>query len=107
MSTIFFSLVLVLGFSPVEAHKLTCIAKYESAFKPNAINTNTSGSQDHGILQINDLWFKGECKSLDPYLPTQAIKCARIIIDRQGWTAWVAYNKHKTTCDQYDAYKDQ
>lgn len=31
------------------------IVQCESGFDPNALNTNTDGSQDHGLFQINDV----------------------------------------------------
>jgi hypothetical protein len=110
MSVLFYSLALLMGYLPAEAHKLTCIAKYESAFDPAANNSsNKNGTQDHGILQINDIWFgeKGQCRGLNPYLPKEALSCARVILKYQGWTAWAAYNKYKQTCDNYDAFKDK
>jgi len=36
---------------------LYAIAKVESDFNPSAINRNTNGSTDYGIMQINSRWF--------------------------------------------------
>lgn len=35
---------------------LRAIAKVESNFNPNAINWNTNGSYDFGVMQINSIW---------------------------------------------------
>jgi hypothetical protein len=43
------------GISP---QLLWSIAKTESNFNPNAINRNTNGSYDYGIMQINSIWSK-------------------------------------------------
>lgn len=105
MATLFYNLALLLGFLPAEANKITCIAKHESGFKSDARSPkNSNNTYDYGILQINDIWLKGswgKCKGLNPYNPADALKCARVIIDKQGWTAWVAYQKHRNECDNY------
>lgn len=36
---------------------LYAIAKVESNFNPQAINRNTNGSTDYGLMQINSRWF--------------------------------------------------
>lgn len=36
---------------------LYAIARVESNFNPSAINRNTNGSTDYGIMQINSRWF--------------------------------------------------
>jgi soluble lytic murein transglycosylase-like protein len=36
---------------------LYAIAHQESNLKPNAINYNTNGSYDYGIMQINSSWY--------------------------------------------------
>lgn len=35
---------------------LWSIAKHESNLNPEAINTNTDGSYDYGLMQINSIW---------------------------------------------------
>lgn len=36
---------------------LYAIAKVESNFNPKALNRNTNGTSDHGLMQINSSWF--------------------------------------------------
>jgi len=36
---------------------LWAIAKVESDFRPDAINKNTNGSYDYGVMQINSWWY--------------------------------------------------
>lgn len=45
----------IYGISPIV---LWVIAKGESNFKPQAINRNTDGSYDYGVMQINSSWRK-------------------------------------------------
>lgn len=40
---------------PIEL--LYAIAKVESNFNPQAINRNTNGTTDYGLMQINSRWF--------------------------------------------------
>ncbi|MEN3029058.1 MAG: lytic transglycosylase domain-containing protein [Aquificaceae bacterium] len=37
---------------------LISIAKVESNFNPRALNVNTNGSRDYGIMQINSHWLE-------------------------------------------------
>lgn len=43
---------------------LWAIAKGESGFNPSAINRNTNGSYDFGLMQINSIWSKRLGKDL-------------------------------------------
>ena len=92
------------GFSEAEAHKMTCVAKYESALKPHAVNLhNENGTIDVGLFQINTIWFNTipYCALDGLQNPVNNIKCARYVYQIQGITAWVGYNKHKQTCNNY------
>ncbi len=82
---------------------VTCLAEYESNFKPGAVNRhNTNNTKDHGLLQINDIWMK-DCNlnEADLYNPLKNAKCALKIYKTQGLTAWVTYNKFKKSCLAY------
>ena len=37
---------------------LWSIAKHESRMKPDAVNVNSNGSMDYGLMQINSWWVK-------------------------------------------------
>ena len=92
------------GFSETEAHRMTCVAKYESALKPEAVNLhNTNGTIDVGLYQVNTIWFNRipYCELDKLQNAMYNIKCAKYIYDIQGITAWVAYKKHKKECDSY------
>ena len=41
---------------------LRAIAYYESGLKPHLVHTNTSGSKDIGLMQINELWLPALAK---------------------------------------------
>ncbi|POI25727.1 hypothetical protein CIB84_010523 [Bambusicola thoracicus] len=74
-----------------------CAAKFESNFNTQAINRNTDGSTDYGILQINSRWW---CK--DALLSsdiTASVNCAKKIVSSgNGMNAWVAWrNRCKGT----------
>lgn len=99
------ALALEIGFSPKVAGTLTCIAKHESAYRPWAHNQNKNGTADHGLLQINDIWFAPgvACAGLDPYRPSEALLCAKRILNERGFDAWVGYNKNRRECDEAGA----
>ncbi|XP_022671742.1 uncharacterized protein LOC111254787 isoform X2 [Varroa destructor] len=93
-------------FPEEEVAAWTCIAQYESGFKTDAINlSNLDGSSDHGIFQINDRYWCGsrtgtntckvECDALRRDDITASIRCAQIVKDKQGFTAWAVWPKCK------------
>jgi len=96
-------LLLQAGFTLEQTPTMICIAEKESGLKPRAINKhlNTDGTADYGLYQINDyFWFK-PCK-LNVYkalIPLYNVQCAKKVYDTLGYTAWVAYKKHKKECD--------
>lgn len=82
---------------------MTCVAEYESNFRPYVVNPhNTNNTKDHGLLQINEIWMD-ECKLSEKDLtnPVKNAKCALKIYKKQGLTAWVTYKKFKRACLAY------
>ncbi|XP_003743605.1 uncharacterized protein LOC100908839 [Galendromus occidentalis] len=93
-------------FAEEEIAAWTCIAQFESEFKTDAINpSNSDGSSDHGIFQINDRYWCGrssgsnacgvECAVLRQEDLTESIRCAQIVKDKQGFTAWAVWPRCK------------
>jgi hypothetical protein len=80
------------GISPV---LLQAIAKVESGLNPKAVNINSNGSRDLGLMQINSSWIKamkldGARLFSDPcYNTTVGARILRDCIDRKGYT-WAA-----------------
>lgn len=93
------------GFPKEVVPVMTCLAEYESNFKPHAINKNTNNTHDYGLLQINSLWLKKEGCNLsanDLLNPEKNVACAYKVYKTQGLTAWTTYNKFKHTCLAYE-----
>lgn len=62
----------------IEAALIAAIIKQESGFRVDAVNHNTDGSSDYGLMQVNDRWWSGKFPDLFPpnngYLdPMQAV----------------------------------
>lgn len=66
---------------------MVAIAKAESGMNPNAINHNRNGSVDRGLFQINSI--HGFVNLEDP---KTNIEAAKKVYEKQGITAWAAYN---------------
>ncbi|KAH8371262.1 hypothetical protein KR093_006767, partial [Drosophila rubida] len=87
-----------------------CIARHESSYRTWVIGPpNTDGSRDHGLFQINDLYWcqpsngrfsHNGCHTMCEALRTdhieRALACAKKIQRHQGWNAWSVYQPH---CD--------
>jgi len=99
------------GFSQSNLPTMVCISKYESSFNCDAKNTNTDGSSDYGLMQINSYyWCSGdplskynECKIACSSLfdCQNNANCAYTVWKQQGYNAWYGYKYHKTECDNY------
>ena len=99
------------GFPGYTVPTMVCISKYESSFNCDAVNKNTDGSTDYGLMQINSYyWCSGDvsskyneckiaCSSL--FNCQYNTNCAYIVWKQQGYTAWYGYQKHKSECDSY------
>lgn len=91
------------GFPDYMIPTMVCVAKHESSLRVDAQNTNNNGSTDHGLFQINDAWWLAQC-GVDPEGlkdPLVNAKCAKTVFDRQGLMAWYAYQRHWSTCNNY------
>jgi hypothetical protein len=96
------------GFDDATIPKMVCTAKYESSFWDGDRSYNRRRgkvvSTDWGLFQINDHagWLDacGVTTSdlLDPVTNT---RCAKIVFDTQGISAWAGYNSHAPECDSY------
>lgn len=79
---------------------LRSIAKTESNLKPGAVNRNSNGSTDMGLMQINSSWIHGMKLDSDRLLSDPCYnvmtgaKIMKLCIDRYGyaWEAVGCYN---------------
>lgn len=96
-----------LGVPKSELAQWTCLAKYESSFRTDAVGpANPNGSKDYGIFQINNRYWcqpakrrsrnqcNVSCQSLLSDNIKKSVDCARKIKSRQGWGAWSVWRKH-------------
>jgi len=79
------------GFSAALVPVMVAIAMAESSFRPSATHSNSNGSTDYGLWQINsvhtDILSMGSWS--DPYVNA---KMAKRVYDQQGLSAWSVYN---------------
>jgi len=97
-------LMLFAGFTEPQAHTMTCVAKYESALNPKAVNLfNDNATIDVGLLQINTIWFESSyyCSIDRLRNPMYNVLCGKQVFDVQGLDAWYGYKKNKEKCDSY------
>jgi lysozyme C len=99
------------GFPESSIGTMVCISKYESSYNCDAKNTNTDGSSDYGLFQINSYyWCSGDpkskynecgisCSSL--FTCQSNSNCAYKVWKQQGYNAWYGYKYHKSECDSY------
>ncbi|KAL4715324.1 hypothetical protein ACJJTC_004776 [Scirpophaga incertulas] len=83
-----------------------CLIEGESSRRTDVIGpTNSNGSRDHGLFQINDRYWCNNgskpgkacnvtCAELRTDDITKAVQCARTIYKAQGWDAWVAWRNN-------------
>jgi cell wall-associated NlpC family hydrolase len=87
-------LVVEAGFPEQDRVTMVAIAKAESGWTVDAINTaNSNGSIDRGLFQINSVHSQYNAQQLltDPRYNTAA---AKAIYDSQGLRAWSTYNNN-------------
>uniref|UniRef100_A0A1I8NR83 Glycosyl hydrolases family 22 (GH22) domain-containing protein n=1 Tax=Stomoxys calcitrans TaxID=35570 RepID=A0A1I8NR83_STOCA len=96
-----------MGVPKSELARWTCIAEHESSYRTNVVGpTNSNGSNDYGIFQINDrYWCKPRngksshnncglsCDSLLTDNIKNSVNCARLVMRSQGWDAWSVWPK--------------
>lgn len=85
-------LVAEANFPPADRVTMVAIAKAESGWTVDAVNTaNSNGSIDRGLFQINSIHSQYNAQQLlsDPRYNTMA---AKAIYDGQGLRAWSTYN---------------
>ena len=108
---ILFNMLTTFGFNIPDAQVMVCIAQHESAFNYKAINKdlNSDGSADYGLFQINDRLWADKCNlTIEELLTPEAnIQCAKKVHSQLGFEGWVAYKKHKQTCDNYRLFKGE
>lgn len=76
------------GFTGSQIPIMVAIALAESSGNPSATHTNSNGSTDYGLWQINSVHhFSGNL--LDPQVNAAA---ARTVFNSQGFQAWSTYN---------------
>lgn len=87
----------------VNAHLLHAIAKTESSLNPAAINRNTNGTYDVGLMQINSSWLprlrRFGISETDLYEPCVSIDVAAWILAynmRQHGNTWAAVGAYNT-----------
>jgi|GEM_PF-3476372 len=96
------SVLRIAGIPRAQVNAMTCTARFESSFNPRAVNSNSNGTHDTGLFQINDVWLEAcEVTRTDLLDPIVNAKCARQILDKQGLKAWMAWQTRKHVCDAY------
>jgi hypothetical protein len=90
------------GFDEATVPKMVCTAKYESSFHEQATNSNTNGTTDYGVFQINSIHVgstAGCPGSAQELLDASTnAQCALGVFNIQGLDAWVAYKSHRAEC---------
>jgi hypothetical protein len=96
------SVIVQAQFPQAAVNKMVCAAWYESNWHTSSYNTNSNGSTDFGLLQINSIHWRG-CGVTRTSLADPAVnaRCARKIFQSQGLGAWYGYRNHKRICDNY------
>jgi hypothetical protein len=72
-----------------EAEQAMKIAQCESSLRPDATHTNSNGSVDCGLFQINSI-HGYDCEELKDV--EFNVKIAKKLYDKSGWQPWVCRN---------------
>lgn len=106
-----------LGVPKDELARWTCIAEHESSYRTGIVGpTNSNGSNDYGIFQINDKYWcqpssgrhsynecHVSCNSLLSDDISASVTCARKVLRQQGWTAWSTWKYCKGSLPSIDS----
>ncbi|XP_075552333.1 lysozyme-like [Dermacentor variabilis] len=77
-----------------------CLVNSESGMNTRAMNRNRDGSVDYGLFQINNRYWcspgphnqcRVRCKDLLSDNIKAAVKCAKFIYKRMGFSAWYGW----------------
>ncbi|MDB4935233.1 MAG: hypothetical protein JWP87_2205 [Labilithrix sp.] len=93
------------GFPESAVGPMVCTAKYESSFYERATNSNTNGSIDRGLFQINSIHVgtPGCPSAAGLFDAAQNTHCALKVYQSQGINAWYGYQHHRAECGGYRA----
>jgi soluble lytic murein transglycosylase-like protein len=83
----------------IHPNLLWSIAKVESGFNPSAINFNSNGSYDYGLMQINSSWYKVLGKELWNSLSDP---CTNVCVG--AWILSQCIQKHGYTWEAVGCY---
>lgn len=70
---------------------MLAVAKAESGLNPMTTNRNSNGTRDIGLFQINSVHGEDDLEMFDV---DKNLVAARKIYDKQGITAWAAFNNN-------------
>ncbi|XP_026471311.1 lysozyme-like [Ctenocephalides felis] len=97
------------GFPKTKLDHWVCLVEAESSRNTAAVGpANSNGSRDYGLFQINNKYWCSngvagkdcnvKCEDLTTNDITKASKCAKLIYQRHGFTAWYGWQaKCQTT----------
>lgn len=86
----------------VDLYVLLAIAKTESNFNQSAINKNTNGSADYGLMQINSSWFDNLEKYGISESDVKTNYCVNINVG--AWILASNFHSHGTSWNSLGAY---
>jgi hypothetical protein len=92
------------GFPEKIVPTMVCTAKWESSYYTGAKHTDSNGTSDIGLFQINDKLWADACgisrtQLLDPRINT---KCAlQVYHSKSGINSWNGYKAHRPECDSF------
>src|SRR5262245_37329849 len=84
------------GFRDTDVRTAAAISLAESGGKTNARHTNTNGTIDIGLMQVNSVHLKdgGLLEGMDAVMlenPYVNVAAGKKIREAQGWNAWTTY----------------